>query len=384
MRIAAKPILFASWYTGLGGGETDLLTLAESLDDSRYEPHLLLPNDGQLGARWRAMGWQTHIIPYRGATVWFMPPLWARFPVVNRLARLIQDESIALVHSDYHTLPLIAAAARQTSVPIIWTVHGWWFHPKFWQRTFFRQIQSTVARSRAIRDGFLGTPPFMPASQIPIIYSGLDTERFHPGLDGGHLRQEIKAQPATKIIVMVARFQRVKGHHVFQAMAEEIIRQEPQAQFIVAGDDVFGVTADQRYRDEMLTRAKSSPLLRGRLHYIGFRDDVEQVYAAADVVVCASDFESYGKANLEAMACGKPVVSTRRGGPSETIVDGQTGFLVDSGDAAGLARHVIHLLRDADLRRQVGQAGRAHVCRHFSAAATAAAYAQIFEDLLAP
>lgn len=134
----------------------------------------------------------------------------------------------------------------------------------------------------------------------------------------------------------------------------------------------------------MLARAKSSPLLRRRLHYIGFRDDVEQVYAAADVVVCASAFESYGKANLEAMACGKPVVSTRRGGPSETIVDGETGFLVDSGDAAGLARQVIRLLRDADLRRQVGQAGRARVCRHFSAAATAAAYAQIFEDLLAP
>ena len=384
MRIAAKPILFASWYTGLGGGETDLLTLAESLDADRYEPHLLLPNDGQLGARWRAMGWQTHIIPYRGATVWFVPPLWARFPVVNRLTRLIQGESIALVHSDYHTLPLIAAAARQAGVPITWTAHGWWFRPKFWQRTFFRQIRSTVARSRAIRDGFLGTPPFMPASQIPIIYSGVDTERFHPRLDGRRLRQEIKARPAAKIIAMVARFQRVKGHHVFQAMAEEISRQEPETQFIVAGDDVFGVTADQRYRDEMLARAKSSPLLRGRLHYIGFRDDVEQVYAAADVVVCASDFESYGKANLEAMACGKPVVSTRRGGPSETIVDGETGFLVDSGDAAGLARQVMRLLRDADLRRQFGQAGRAHVCRHFSAAAAAAAYAQIFEDLLAP
>ena len=379
-----KPILFASWYTGLGGGETDLLTLAESLNPSRCEPHLLLPADGRLGARWRAMGWQTHTIPYRGASTWFAPPLWARFPVVRRFARLIQDESIALVHSDYHTLPLIAAAARQTAIPLIWTVHGWWFRPKFWQRTFFRQIRSTVARSRAIRDGFLGSPPFMPASQVPVIYSGIDTERFRPGLDGSRLRQEIKARPTTKIIAMVARFQRVKGHHVFQAMAEEVARQEPQAQFIVAGDDAFGLAADRRCRDETLAKAKRSPLLRGRLHYLGFRDDVEQVYAAADVVVCASDFESYGKANLEAMACGKPVVSTRRGGPSETIVDGETGFLVDSGDANELARQVIRLLRDAGLRRQIGQAGRAHVCRHFSAAAAAAAYTRIFEDLLAP
>ena len=376
-----KRILFASWYTGLGGGETDLLTLAESLDASRYEPHLLLPSDGKLGERWRALCRKTHIIPYRGATVWFVPQLWSRFPVVRRFARLIEAERIELVHSDYHTLPLMTAAARQTGIPLAWTVHGWWFKPKIWQRGYFRRIPS-VARSRVIRDGFLGAPPFMPAERMPVIYSGVNTERFHPELDSSQLRQELHIQPEAKIIAMAARFQRVKGHQVFQAMAEQVARQEPAARFIVAGDDVFGVVADERYRDEMLAKADGSPLLRERLHYIGFRDDVERVYAAADVVVCASDFESYGKANLEAMACGKPVVSTRRGGPAETVIDGETGFLVDAGDADGLARQVIRLLRDAELRQQVGQVGREHVKRHFSAVAAAAAYTQVFEDLL--
>ena len=63
--------------------------------------------------------------------------------------------------------------------------------------------------------------------------------------------------------------------------------------------------------------------------------------AAADVVVCASQFESYGMVNVEAMASGKAVVSTRQGGPSETVADGETGYLVDAGDAEGLARRVI-------------------------------------------
>ncbi len=376
-----KRILFASWYTGLGGGETDLLTLAESLDASRYEPRLLLPSDGKLGERWRALCRKTHIIPYRGASTWFVPQLWSRFPVVRRFARLIEAERIELVHSDYHTLPLMTAAARQTRIPLVWTVHGWWFKPKIWQRGYFRRLPA-VARSRAIRAGFLGAPPFMPAERMPIIYSGVNTARFHPELDGAQLRRELHIPPEAKIIAMAARFQRVKGHQVFQAMAEQVAMQEPAAQFIVAGDDVFGVVADGRYRDEMLAKADSSPLLRERLHYIGFRDDVERVYAAADVVVCASDFESYGKANLEAMACGRPVVSTRRGGPEETVIDGETGFLVDPGDAAGLARQVIRLLRDAETRQRVGQAGREHVKRHFSMEAAAAAYTQIFEDLL--
>lgn len=375
-------ILFASWYTDLGGGETDLLSLAESLDLNHYDPHLLLPADGQLGERWREAGWQTHIIPFRGATTVFVPQIWERFPVVNKFIDLIQEQQIDLVHSDYHTLPMIVPATRRANVPLMWTVHGWWFKPKFWQRGFFRGIDTAVARSKAIRDGFLGSPPFMPLDNLPVVYSGINTTRFSPELDGIRLRFETNLKQDVPIVAMVARFQSVKGHHVFQAMAEQVVLQVPNVHFIVAGENAFGVVADQLYRDDMLEKAKNNPLLRNRLHYIGFRHDVEQVYAAADVMVCASDFESYGIANLEAMACAKPVVSTRRGGPSETIVDGETGFLVDAGDAGELATHVIRLLRDSELRQRVGQAGRNHILNHFSADATAKTYTQLFEKLL--
>ena len=85
-----KRILFASWYTGLGGGETDLLTLARSLDAKRFELHLLLPKDGQLAERWRAVGLPVHILPFRGASTYFVPGIWGRFPVVNRFAELLK------------------------------------------------------------------------------------------------------------------------------------------------------------------------------------------------------------------------------------------------------------------------------------------------------
>ena len=104
--------------------------------------------------------------------------------------------------------------------------------------------------------------------------------------------------------------------------------------------------------------------------------------AAADVVVCSSSFESYGMVNVEAMASGKPVVSTRRGGPSETVADGETGFLVDAGDAEALARNVIDLLRDPDLRQRMGAAGRARVERLFSAQSMAATFNATLKNLL--
>ena len=377
-----KRILFASWYSGLGGGETDLLFLAESLDPRRFECHLVLPNEGQLSERWRAKGWHAHIVPFRGASTLFVPAIWARFPIVDRFATLLKQKSIDIVHSDYHTLPMMAAAAGRAGVPILFTLWGWWFKPKSWQRKFLQDIPAIVARSKAIRDGFLGSPPFMPADTIPVIYSGVDIKRFNPDIDGKYLRDEIGIPGDCPVIAMVARFQRVKGHHTFQALAETIAAQMPQAHFVVAGDDVFGVTADARYRDQILQAAADNALLRDRLHYIGFRHDVEGVYAAADVVVCPSAFESFGRANLEAMACGKPVVSTKHGGPAETILHGETGILVEPTDTRALAEGVLQLLNDGDLRSRMGAAGRAHVCQVFSNAATTVAYQDIFERLL--
>ncbi len=374
-------ILFASWYTGLGGGETDLLTLADSLDADRFECQLLAPADGPLARRWRAGGRASHILPFRGASTLFVPAIWARFPVVSRLEKLIIREEIDLIHCDYHSLPLVAPAARRAGIAVMWTVHGWWFKPKLWQRAFFRGIRA-AARSQAIRAGYLGSPPFMPADRLPVIYSGIDIESFHPGINASILRREIGIADDAQVVAMVARFQPVKGHHKFLDMAERILKDLPETQFIVAGDDAFGVAADQAYRAEIHRRARASASLRDRIHFLGFRADVEQVYAAADVFVCPSDFESFGKANLEAMACGKPVVSARRGGPSETVVDGVSGFLVDSGDADALSENVLKLLRNGDLRTRMGAAGRARVESMFSVAASAAAYADIFEDLL--
>jgi len=375
-------VLFTSWYTGLGGGETDLLTLADALDRSRFEPHLLVPAEGQLPDRWREAGLPAQVLPYRGASTWFIPAVWERFPVVDRMSELLRRQKIDLVQSDYHTLPLIAPAALSVDIPASWTVWGWWFKPKPWQRAFFRRFPQAAARSRAIRDGFLGDPPFMPVERMPVVYSGVDAQRFRPGLDGAALRREIGIAEDALVVAMVARFQRVKGHHRFQAMARRILSALPETRFIVAGDDVFGVAADQRYRDEILSHARASEGLRDRLHYLGFRGDVESVYAAADVFVCPSDFESYGVANLEAMSCARPVVSTRRGGPSETIVDGVTGFLVDPGDSDALAERALRLLRDRTLRQRMGAEGREHVKRGFSAEAAAAAHSAIFENLL--
>jgi glycosyltransferase involved in cell wall biosynthesis len=374
-------LLFISSYADLGGGETALLALAEHLDPARYRPHLLLPREGQLAAAWRARGWPVYLTPWRGATTWFIPAVWARLPVSHRIEHLIRNQDIRLVHSDYHTLPMALPAAERAGVPAIWTCMGWWFHPKFWQRGFFRRSKSTFAHSHAIKDGFLGRPPFMPPDQIRVLYPGVDTERFNPHINQAAARAELDIQADAPVVALVARFQDVKGHDVFQAMARRVAAEIPAAQFIVAGENAQ-TGADSAYKRGILDAAQNDPLLRDHLRYLGFRPDVERVLAAADVVVCSSRFESFGVVNVEAMACGRPVVSTNRGGPSEVVVHGETGCLVPPGDAEALAKYVVGLLRDPALRERMGAAGRARAVSRFSARASADLFMSVAETIV--
>ncbi|MFO7320696.1 MAG: glycosyltransferase family 4 protein [Chloroflexota bacterium] len=369
--MGAKNLLFVTHYTGIGGGEMVLLNLAQHLDRARYTPHLLVPGDGQVAERWRALGGPVHIIPFRGATEYFIPAIWARFPIVGKIEALIREQRIDALHTDYHSLPMALPAAERAGIPTMWTCMGWWTRPKPWQYALFRRPTATMALDEAVRDGYVGQPPFMPPEEITLVFPGVDTSKFHPGVDGTRVRFQAGIAQDAPVVALVARFQQVKGHEVFQAMARQVALQIPEARFIVAGENVHGQSADEAYKQRILQAAKNDPLLRDRLVYLGFRDDVERVMAAADVLVCSSQFESYGMAIVEAMACAKPVVATRRGGPSETVVHGETGFLVDPGDAEGLARHVITLLQNPDLRARIGAAGRARVEARFSAQAQA-------------
>ena len=375
-------VLFITSYADLGGGETALVTLAQSLDPARYLPHLLVPREGQLSQRWQALGWPVHVTPWRAASVYFVPALWARLPVTQHMTQIIREQQIQAVHAEYHALPFALPAAERAGVPLLWTCMGWWFRPKLWQRGFFQRPAAAFAHSQAIKDGFLGRPPFMPPARMEVLYPGVDTARFRPDVDGIKVRFEANIPQDAPVVAMIARFQSVKGHEVFQAMAKQVALQVPQARFIVAGENTQ-TEADNTYKQDILRAAQADSLLHKRLVYLGFRPDVERVIAAADVVVCASHFEGYGVALVEAMACGKPVVSTSRGGPAETVADGETGYLVPPGDPAALASRVIELLRDADLRRRMGAAGRARVLRLFAAESNGAQFTRALERALA-
>lgn len=99
----------------------------------------------------------------------------------------------------------------------------------------------------------------------------------------------------------------------------------------------------------------------------GFRDDVARLLNTLDVFVFPSLAEALGTAILEAMAMKKPVVGSQVGGIPEIVEEGRTGYLVDPEDPRAIAERVIHLLRNAELRRKMGLEGRKFVEAHYDA-----------------
>ena len=379
------PLLFVSAYSGLGGGESVQLNLMRALDPDRFALHLLTPQDGTWPAAARELGVTTHTIPYRGINTLFVPAIYRRFPISRKLAALARQIGAQAIHSDYHSLPFAVEAGHALRIPVIWNAMGWWFPARPWQRAFFRnEVTHIIAITQAVRDRWLAASNnFMPREHIDVFVPGVDADHFQPGVvDGGTVRAKLGIDADVPLVGLIARFQQVKGHDIFQAMAQHVLAELPNAHFVVAGENVFSVSRDEDYKQGILAAAEADPALRENLHYLGFWPDAREVVSAVDVMVCPSRFESLGMVHLESMAMGCPVVSMNNGGPAETVVDGQTGYLVPPEDPAALAARVLALLRDPGLRAQMSDAAHAHVLANFTAAGYAAQFETLVQNLI--
>jgi glycosyltransferase involved in cell wall biosynthesis len=129
----------------------------------------------------------------------------------------------------------------------------------------------------------------------------------------------------------------------------EVVREMPELVVLCAGDGPHRGAFEREAAERGLTNA---------VRFLGHRADVPALLALSRLVVLPSLAESFGFAALEAMSLGRPVVASRAGGLPEVVRDGDTGLLVDVGDAAGLARAMVALLRDPERAAALGAAGR--------------------------
>jgi phosphatidylinositol alpha-1,6-mannosyltransferase len=218
------------------------------------------------------------------------------------------------------------------------------------------------------------------ADRLELVYPGVDTQRFRPGIDATEIRRRIVPRGET-MLLSVGRLQTRKGHDLMiQAVRHLTHQQHRSLRYVVVGD------GQERSRLEAL------------VDQCGVREDVTftgevpgellpQYFAACDIFVLPnrveqSDVEGFGIVFLEAAASGKPAVGGNSGGVPEAVADGVTGLLVSGTDVEELAATIARLMDSAPLRRSLGEAGRARVVREFGWECAAAKVSTIHRRLV--
>ena len=174
------------------------------------------------------------------------------------------------------------------------------------------------------------------------------------------------------LILAAGRLSPEKGFDVLVDAAKLVVKQHPQAGFLIFGDGV---------ERESLTKQIQDAGLEFRFILAGFTADLDHFLPFVDVVVLPSRTEGLPNVALEASAAGVPVVATAVGGTPEVVEDGVTGFLVPSEDSTLMAERIGKLLNNEEMRRKYGEAGRVKMERDFSFSAQAEKYIQLVESL---
>jgi len=265
--------------------------------------------------------------------------------LTRRLTRRLRALRPELVHVT-DVFPQALVAGRLARAPRLYVTHHTPelprsdnFAGRAWQRAGWATRPEVIYTSDTDRrnDGRM-----LRAHVVPL---GIDLERFRngrPTLEG-------------RIVGNVARLAEQKGQRDLIAAAPHVLERHPDVRFVVAGEGEL--------RDELERLAEP---LGDRFTFLGAREDVPDLLASFDVFAFPSRFEGLCLAVIEAQAAGVPVVATPVGGIRETVVEGETGWLVEPRDVEALAERISWCLDNPDEPRRVAAEAQRRVLERFS------------------
>jgi glycosyltransferase involved in cell wall biosynthesis len=349
-----------------GGGSEQAFYLALALQ--RRGHHLLFltaPNE-----RWRkrcdAAGLPLAFLPMQGRF---------DFVMAARLASLITRHGAQVVHAHKgREQALTFWASCFTPIPALVANRGVSFPVGRLRALKYRyRTDAVVAVSEAVRQQLLAAG--VPASKLVTIHGGVDIDRFRPGIDGEGVRDELNIPSGALVIMKVAHVREWKGYDIFLRAAAIVAAAEPRAMFVGIGKGTGETPA--------LAHLVGELRLGERMRWAGFREDLPQMLAAADICVhAATAGEGVTGAVREALAMAKPVVVTDVGGNRELVIDGETGLLVPARDPVRLAAGILTLIQQPERALTMGWTGRHMVERDFSHEVKAQRVEQLYRQIL--
>ena len=378
--MSKKNILFVITKLELGGAQLQLLDLVRHLDRNRFRPFLLSCQAGVLVSDAQNI---PHLIFF--LSCWLDRPihLWKDLLAFFELYQCMRRNRIDVVHTHSSKAGILGRlAAFCAGVPcVVHTVHGWPFHAfqskigylfsvcmeRFCAGFSHRIVVVCHAdQQRGVRERITSVLKFR---RIPYALVPRDGAAACPDV----VRKQRNSNPQEFLVTCVSCMKPQKSLDDFLACAKQVCEDLPTVKFLLIGDGQLREHLEQGIVQRGLAQ---------RVVLAGWRRDVRDILASSDVFLLTSLWEGLPIAVLEAMAAGVPVVATDTGGVGEVIRQGETGFLAPCRDINSLSGYVLRLLRDAELRERMGSEARAAMRGWTTPQQLAAAYQQVFEEVL--
>lgn len=326
---------------------------------------------------------------FRKKPLFYIPSLpYAATFMISDILRYIRRFNIDVLHvHTIHYFSSFSAAiiSKMTNFPYILSVLGMTttFARDFID-TVFKIYESTISKfvisqaSMIIAIAKQLVPRALelgaPQSKIKVIPHGIDPIEYSPNNDGSKIRAKFGIEEDDKVIGFVGRLVPLKGVKYLLDAIKMINKKIDNVKVLIVGD------GPQKRELEALVRKN----LKQNVIFTGFisKENLPHVYPAFDIFTLPSLTEGLSNTLLEAMACGKPIITTFVGGNSELVEHGKTGLLVQPKSSEELAEKILDLLIDSNKRVQMGQRGRDKILKHYTWEKIVPMYKRVYEQIL--
>jgi len=354
-----------------GGAERVMVHLLRNLDKDYFETgavSLFAPMNTEL----------EDMISGIGIPIYYLDKkLGFDLTMYKKIGHVLQEFRPDVVNTHQHVLKYLLPALVLKKVPVVvHTVHSLAEHEvngfdRFVQFISFKMGVFPVAVSREVG---ISLTRVYGIKKFAIIPNGIPVEQY---TSSNIVRQDWRKENQFKnediLFICVAGLREVKNHKLLLNAFAVGPARSPQAHLLLVGD------GDQKLKLQALC---SKLNLQNKVHFLGFRTDIPNILSMTDIFVLSSDWEGNPLSVMEAMASGKPIISTSVGGIPELVDDGEQGFLVPANNVQALANAMFSLLEDSQRRLNMGLSGMKKAKEKFDIKVMANAYSELYKVLL--
>lgn len=342
-------ILFINSIQMFGGGEVWLFRTMKELGRRGHRVSLLCRPGAVLEHRARKMNFTVHTVKMGGD----LDPLviWKTYRILKKAA-----PDVVVTNMDKE-LRFGGIAAKLAGVPAVIPRRGI-DHPLkdtwMYRLSYEKIADGIIANSRSTKHSLLRNCAWLEPEKIEVIYNGIDPEPFTSPAEHD-IRREAGLQEEDFVIGFVGQFDQRKGVDILAEAFLAVSGRNERARLMLTGEGPL------RNRLEELTKDAAD-----RVIFTGYREDIENVMKAVDVLVLPSFWEGFGIVLIEAMAAGKPVITTNASNMPEIVSHGKDGFLAEPGSVPDLVEYISLLAEDGGMREKMGRAGQQKVLKQFT------------------